>query len=312
MENAIKYTPTNNVQLTGRIVRKEFRGDSMNLFLVVSITMPRLTRTLAEGEDAFYREYPGVNVYGEKAVAYNKSLKVGDRVSVVGFLNTSQEMRYVGHMLYRRQNETTITAEQIIQNPASPNTNSVMLAGEITRVYSNKERQFHIITIRIPVDDQVWREVSFTCFDRGMRLKPLKGDVVYFVGRVSTRRQQSPEGMNLREITVTTVVASSVNIIPSHAEEISAMSPEEESALDAIQVPDMMPEENSAPEEENPFREEEEEEGNAAGSEPVEEGIIDPVDEDAADEPDDPGEEGDEVSSDEPGEPFVYEDNLFL
>lgn len=187
----------NLIMCTGRIMFKNYNENSKRLFLVIGIFTPKLIWNAGEDEnDNFNRDFPGFVFEGEKAALFNKTLEVGNIISIRGHVNTEEVMRPLGNNTFRREWRTLLVADDIYKDGSSNGFCNVCLSGEVIRVYRNAEpgHNLYIITIRINNEKGFPYRASFVYFDREMALEPKVGDRVITSGIIQTKRVEREDG----------------------------------------------------------------------------------------------------------------------
>ena len=187
----------NLIMCTGRIMFKNYNENSKRLFLVIGIFTPKLIWNAGEDEnDNFNRDFPGFVFEGEKAALFNKTLEVGNIISIRGHVNTEEVMRPLGNNTFRREWRTLLVADDIYKDGSSNGFCNVCLSGEVIRVYRNAEpgHNLYIITIRINNEKGFPYRASFVYFDREMALEPKVGDRVSTSGIIQTKRVEREDG----------------------------------------------------------------------------------------------------------------------
>ena len=183
----------NLVHLTGRISVKRYNEEENNLFMVLQISIPKTTLSNRNAESDWNRDFPPVIIRGDYAAEANEKFNEGDRVSVIGYLDTRNRMAYIGNRTYREIWEPYIDVQSIFPATGKVDANNVVLSGEISRVYrnDNEGKRFYMITVKIPVSESRSTRTTFTYFDSKMELEPKVGDRVFADGSIQTKRENT-------------------------------------------------------------------------------------------------------------------------
>ena len=183
----------NLVHLTGRISVKRYNEEENNLFIVLQVSIPKTTLANRASESDWNRDFPPVIIRGEYAAEANEIFNEGDRVSVIGYLDTRNRMTYTGNRMYREIWEPYIDVQTILPATGRVDANNVIICGEITRVYRNDSegKRFYIITVKVPVSETRNTRTTFTYFDPRMELEPKAGDRVFADGTIQTKRENT-------------------------------------------------------------------------------------------------------------------------
>lgn len=204
----------NFIQCSGKVLYLRYDERSQDLSILLLTSSPRWGS--APGSNDWFHDTPMFHVYGDEAAHWNGVLKVNDRISVVGHVRgIRRNMRRQGGGLYKEMWVLDLCADKIEQTAPRLDSNSVTLAGKVTRVYRNADpgKKFYIPTISIPDPVEEGRNclVNFTYFDRDMKWEPKVGDFVYVTGTIRTKRERENE-RDRRSIVLTSIVANSGTI----------------------------------------------------------------------------------------------------
>lgn len=188
-ENKLKRL--NSVQLTGRINVKRRNEQNDSLFVVLSVSTPKSAIASRNPDEGWNRDYPAMTFTGDLAKEIDEKYEVGDRLSVIGKMDTRQRMAYEGNRTYKEVWEPFILPEVALPAAQRLDANVVAFCGEVIRVYRNPDqgKKFYMITLRLPgVEDRDAR-ATFTYFDPRMELEPQVGEIVYAGGAIQTKRE---------------------------------------------------------------------------------------------------------------------------
>lgn len=194
--------------------------------MVVSCATPKTILASHEGEDPWNHDFPPITLTGDMADQVNEQYNIGDRVAVIGRLNTRQRMVYEGNSLYREVWESSIIPETVYPYTGNIDGNEVVLSGTISRVYENRDRHFYIVTIE--TDGPKEKEHMSAIFhDSRLRLAPKVGERAMVVGTIQTRRI---EGQDMRGRARTrymlSVFAKALVIARENTRELQESSPQ--------------------------------------------------------------------------------------
>lgn len=200
----------NYTQNTGRILQKWYDEEKGELRLLLLVRGGRPTADSKPQRDRVMYEYTGPD-----ALDIYESASINDRVTVIGHTQTRNIYRQVSGREYKLDWGLYFIADAVCMTAERLDTNTVILSGVVDHVYRKPEegKRFYIVRLRIqPKDGDAAQLVSFTYFDRDMRLEPQVGDTVHAVGYVNVK-DMPPEVPGGRTVHLTTVVARSACVL---------------------------------------------------------------------------------------------------
>lgn len=203
----------NLVQLTGRINVKRYNEQNKSLFIVLSVSVPKSALASKGPDDGWNRDYPAIVFNGEAADEANARYEEGDRISVLGHMDTRQRMAYEGSRMYREVWEPYIVPDMVFPAATRIDANAALFCGEIIRVYRNADegKRFYMITLRLPGGERDAR-ATFTYFDPRMELEPQVGERIFANGAIQTKREVSEEDGRRQTRYIMSVVSRNVVI----------------------------------------------------------------------------------------------------
>lgn len=181
--------PNNLFNCSGRVSKKRYDENKKECHFDVAVFVPKRVRAMNE-DDNMSRDYPHFIVTGEDAASVNELISDGDRVSIIGHLEMNYNSIYLGRRMSYTDWLLRPVADQIIKD-SSRDGNSVLLCGEVTRVYRNADagKKFYIMSLKVPKgqDGEETTRVDAIYFDPRMTLEPKIGDMVQVEGVVQTK-----------------------------------------------------------------------------------------------------------------------------
>lgn len=186
---------TKNNKKVSAVNRVTIRGVIVNLFK--SENFCSTTIRTAQSRDTV--DYPRILWYGESANMVAENFKEGDRVTILGQVQTSRKYRtqYISGTNIELTNRELKEKVGIDTGRYLIDQNEVLLVGDFLRSYvpEGKENLISIVTLRVTKDGHT-NFPQVTCFGnvRESVGKMQQGDPVCFVGHVETSRKETDDG----------------------------------------------------------------------------------------------------------------------